>query len=178
MSGNPANDYMFIVLLLLVASGGQAALWDEKSLKESIAMRQCLNLTHASLFGELTQYMRDIPTRKVLESMAIHALTGHLRAGQRFCRALTHVGRLIYHDLEYRLATRKTDDDGVASGLKPTYDFLRNRDTERICEERLVGKHEPTGPLSTVVACLTGRRKLAVAHMVTSRFAEDEARSQ
>ena len=142
-------------------------------------MRQCLNATHASLFGELTQYMRDIPTRKVLESMGLHALTAHLRTGQTFCRALALVARLILNELEHRLAMRGvTGDGGTALGLKQTYDFLRGLDTEGRCEARLDGKHEPTGPLSAIVACLSGRRKLAVAHMVTSRFAPDEARHQ
>lgn len=139
-------------------------------------MRQCFNASHVALFDELTQYMRDIGTRKVLESTAMHALTVHLRTGRTFCRALALVAQLIKNELEHKLALRTGGDDGMASGWKPTYDFLRHRDVEGRCAARLEGKQVYTGPLSTVVDCLTDRRKLAVAHAIVSRFAADEAR--
>ncbi len=164
-----------LTLILLLVCTARAAHWDDKSLTQSVLMRQCLPQTHVALFDELAQFMRDTAERKVMEAVGMHALTSQLRTGHTFCRALSHVARLMVSHLEHKLAVRTTGDD-MASGWRPSLAFLKHLDVAGRCEARLAGKQVPLGPLSDAVRCLTDRRKLATAQAITSRFAADEKR--
>ncbi len=151
-----------------------AALWEERSLTQSVLMRQCLPAAHVALFDELAQFMRDPQQRRVMESSALHSLASHLRTGQSYCRALAQVARTMHDQLEHRVALDQSGDT-VSNGWSPTLLHLRRLDVAARCEARLARENKTdTGPLSDVARCLGARRKVAVAHMLTNRFAREE----
>ena len=174
---------MFIVLLLcLFLTGGDAALWGEKRVREMRRMRtECLHRDHAAQIAYL--FPAASMERDNREARSLDYLGSLLTGGTKFCSAYVQMTKHAISRIEYcaHMASRdgKTQEEIDRWGATLKVFNERNGATQQGCaivEENMTDdeKRKYRGILSPLNKCISDIQHRSAKGLIREQFGEEK----